>query len=105
MMNNMTPSQTFSGVGYKLIYIKMYLWIIEKVAKHLGEDKQDIEKLCQLMFYNGLWGEARQWFDGLPLGTQESWRILKDKFNKKFGVVDTDKQQCLYFYAQVKALR
>src|SRR6266480_6328991 len=31
--------------------------------------------------------------------------MLKDAFDKKFGIADTDKQQCLYFYAWVKALR
>jgi hypothetical protein len=31
--------------------------------------------------------------------------LLKDKFNKKFSLADTDKQQRLYFYVQVKALR
>ena len=29
---------------------------------------------------------------------------MKKEFNKKFSLADTDKQQCLYFYTQVKAL-
>ena len=104
-MSDNTLLQTFIGVGYKPIHIKIYIRNVEKIAEHVGKDKQDIEELCQLMFYNGLKGEARQWFDGLALGTQEDWGLLKNEFTKKFGLADTDKQQCLYFYAQVKALR
>ena len=104
-MNDNTLSQTFTEVGYKPIYVKMYIWSIEKIAEHIGKDKQDIEELCQLMFYNGLRGKARQWFDGLMLDIQENWGLLKNEFNKRFGLADTDRQQWLYFYSQVKALR
>jgi len=104
-MNDNTLSQTFTGVGYKPIHVKMYVRSVEKIAEHVGKDKQDIEELCQLTFYNGLRGEARQWFDGLTLETQEDWTLLKNEFKEKFGIADTDKQQCLYFYAQVKALQ
>ena len=41
----------------------------------------------------------------MTLDTQEDWGLLKSKFNKKFGLANTDKEQWLYFYAQVKALR
>ena len=58
----------------------------------MGKDKQDIEELCQLTFYNGLRAEARQWFDGLAIETQEDWGLLKKEFTKKFDLADTDKQ-------------
>ena len=45
-MNNNTLLQTFLGVGYKPIHIKIYIWSIEKIAEHVGKDKQDIEELC-----------------------------------------------------------
>ena len=92
-MNDNTLSQTFSGVGYKPIHVKMYVRSVEKIAVWVGKDKQDTEELYQLTFYNGLRGEARQWFDGLELGIQEDWGSLKKEFNKKFGLADTDKQQ------------
>ena len=38
------------------------------------------------------------------LNIQENWKSLKKEFTKKFSVANTNKQQCLYFYAQVKAL-
>ena len=104
-MNDNTLSQTFMGVGYKPIHIKMYIRSMEKIVERVGKDKQDIEELCQLTFYNGLRAEARQWFDGLAIETQEDWGVLKSKFTKKFGLADMDKQQRLYFYSQVKALR
>src|SRR5947208_3291124 len=103
-MNDNTLSQTFSGVGYKPIHIKMYIWSIEKIAEYTGKDKQDMEKLCQLTFYNELRGKARQCFNRLELGIQEDWGSLKKEFNKKFDLADIDKQQRLYFYTQVKAL-
>src|SRR5438034_483242 len=104
-INDNALSQTFIGTDYKPIHIKMYIRSVEKIAKHMRKDKQDIEELCQLTFYNGLRGEARQWFDGLMLDIQENWELLKKEFTKKFSLADTDKQQCLYFYIQVKALR
>ena len=62
------------------------------MAEQVGKDKQDIEEICQLTFYNRLRAEARQWFNGLTLDTQENWGLLKDEFNKKFGLADMDKQ-------------
>ena len=59
-MNNNTLLQIFSGLGYKPIYIKIYIRSIEKIVEHVGKNKQDIEELCQLTFYNGLRGEVRQ---------------------------------------------
>jgi len=67
-MNDLTPLQTFSGVGYKPIHVMMYLRSIEKVAKCIGEDEQDAEELCQLMFYHGLRGEASD-----PFGLEGIW--------------------------------
>ena len=78
---------------------------MEKIIEWVGKNKQDIKEICQLTFYNGLRGEARQWFDGLMLDIQENWELLKKEFTKKFSLADTDKQQRLYFYTQVKALR
>ena len=59
-MNNNTLSQMFLRVGYKLIHIRIYVQSIEKIAECMKKDKQDIEKLYQLIFYNGLSTEMRQ---------------------------------------------
>ena len=55
-----------------------------------------------MTFYNGLRAKVRQWFDGLTLDTQENWGLLKDEFNKKFGLADMDKQQRYTFMPRSK---
>ena len=59
IMNDNTLSQPFIGVDYKPIYIKIYVQSMEKIAEQVEKDKQNMEKLYQLIFYNRLRGEAR----------------------------------------------
>ena len=91
-MNDNTLSQTFSGVGYKPIHVKIYIQSIEKIVEHIEKNKQDIEELCQLIFYNKLRNKVKQQFNRLILNTQENWGLLKNKFTKKFSLANMDKQ-------------
>jgi hypothetical protein len=104
-MNDNSLIQPFSGIGYKPIHVKMYLKGVQLIVNKTTTDDEEKKELFPLYFYNSLRGEAKQWFDGLNTGIQGDWDRLKEEFLKRFGQEDSEKQQRLYFYQQVKAIR
>ncbi|KAI9769573.1 MAG: hypothetical protein M1839_003645, partial [Geoglossum umbratile] len=61
--------------------------------------------LCQLIFFTGLKGNAKQWFEGLSSQMQDNWNLLKAAFNEKYSRVNKEEQTMRKFYHRAQQLR
>ncbi|KAI9767176.1 MAG: hypothetical protein M1839_004612 [Geoglossum umbratile] len=94
IMNSIDLSMTFDGVNPKKIDVWMYIQNAETKAMvmALGQDKGKLG-LCQLIFFTGLKGVAKQWFEGLSTQVQDDWQLLKADFNEKYNKNNQTLQQ------------
>jgi hypothetical protein len=87
-MNDTSLSQTFTGMNYKPIEVEMFIESVEEIAENSGRDASGKDRLCRLVFYNGLRGAAAQWFKGLELEVQRDWNQIKEAFNKRYAIAE-----------------
>src|SRR4051794_29688363 len=106
IMNSADLAMTFDGVKPKKIDVRMYIQNAETKAMIIapGQD-QNALGLSLLIFYNGLRGAAKRWFEGLSMEVQDDWSLLKTAFNEKYNRTDEAKQTMRQFYQGIRNLR
>jgi hypothetical protein len=83
----------------------MYIESVEEIAENSGRDTVGKARLCRLMFYNGLQGKAKEWFDELEMEMQLDWALLKNAFIEKFQREKRDDRNEGYLIDQTHTLK
>ncbi|KAI9764731.1 MAG: hypothetical protein M1840_008123 [Geoglossum simile] len=104
-MNSNTPAQAFSRENHIPIAVEMYIKDVEQMAESSGRDEVSREKLCRLIFYNGLRGAAQQWCSQLDPTIQRDWKLLKDAFLQRFSTQKEGGRNKGYLLDQIQALK